>query len=54
MFGMLVAMMNVWVMLVVVSHCHMLVRVRMGLYTIPGEVVAVLMVLVMPMTVAML
>lgn len=51
---MLVAMMDVWVMRVAVGHSHMLVRVGMGLDTIPGEVVAVLMVLVMPMTVAML
>lgn len=51
---MLVSMMDVWIMRVVVSHCHMLVRVGMGLNTIPGEVVTVLVVFVMPMTVAML
>lgn len=51
---MLVAMMDVWVMRVAVGHSHMLVWVGMRLDTIPGEVVAVLMVLVMPMTVAMI
>lgn len=54
MLGMLVAMMDVWVMRVAVGHSNMLVRMGMGLDTTPGKVVAVLMVLVMPMTVAVL
>lgn len=49
---MLVAMMNVWVMRMAVGHSHMLMLMGMGLDTIPGEVMDVLMVLVMPMTVA--
>ena len=51
---MLVTMVNVRVMRMAVGHGYMLVRMGMGFDTIPGEVMAVLMVLIMPMAVAVL
>ena len=50
---MTVPMMDVRVMRVAVCHGLMLVRMDMGLNTIPNKVMTVLMVFVMPVAVAM-